>query len=202
MHSPWIVNCVGLHNYKYFYLFLLYACVGCWMYPIAAADTLSMIGSSGHVRGVGVGGLLAAIITVAFGVTLSCFVGFHTHLVLTGTTTLENHFSIDAMEDLRGQAGHLERKAQQQGLPPARHRPARKTGYENWCTVFGNDKWRWFLPVKSTYLTGYETDVVVEAKKRHRTQRGLLLNSSGDGYSSEEEILGSDDGLAPGIIIE
>ena len=28
-HCPWLLNTIGLKNQKYFYLFLLYSCLGC-----------------------------------------------------------------------------------------------------------------------------------------------------------------------------
>ena len=39
-HCPWINNCVGFHNHKYFYLFVFYAALGCVYIILLYASTL------------------------------------------------------------------------------------------------------------------------------------------------------------------
>merc|ERR1712167_102671 len=91
-HCPWINNCVGYYNYKYFYLFIVYALlILFWVSTTSflnflrscASDDVLDVGSSSF------GIVFCWIYCTLFGVALGGFVTFHTYLLVQNYTTIE-----------------------------------------------------------------------------------------------------------------
>lgn len=118
-HCPWVYNCIGFRNYKYFFLLLVYAALDChyiaWTMLGTVQDVTQGEEASELIFLLAFGELLAA--TMAMLVT--CFLLFHIWLLSRGMTTIEfcekklKQVGYDDSKYDRGIVGNLK-----QGLGP------------------------------------------------------------------------------------
>lgn len=88
-HCPWIYNCVGFHNHKYFFLLLLYSTISCHVVAWSMLETVSQSLERETP--------FSVMFLLLFGETLSIFIGllvtvfflFHIWLTFKGMTTIE-----------------------------------------------------------------------------------------------------------------
>lgn len=142
-HCPWLNNCVGFYNRKYFMMLLMYS----WFLTIAlilgAIPHLAWLLrdlSQGqytleHFRthyelGKEIFFLVMFALACCFMMIITNFYWFHLSLVLTNTTTLEH------LEFEKATADH---KPNLEKYDVGR--------YYNWIQVYGNNKLLWFLPL-------------------------------------------------------
>jgi len=91
-HCPWINNCVGYYNYKFFYLFITYALL--ILFWVSATSFLNFLRSvaSDDVLDFGSPSFMIVfcwLYCTLFGVALGGFVTFHTYLLVQNFTTIE-----------------------------------------------------------------------------------------------------------------
>ncbi|ORX85493.1 zf-DHHC-domain-containing protein [Basidiobolus meristosporus CBS 931.73] len=91
-HCPWINNCVGFRNQKFFYLFILYGALYCTFVCLTTLPPLF------HLLSLEDGIFLLSIHWVflilaggLFSICLIGFTGFHTSMILNNVTTIETY---------------------------------------------------------------------------------------------------------------
>ncbi|CAJ1452366.1 unnamed protein product [Effrenium voratum] len=99
-HCPWINNCVGFNNYRYFCLFMLYLALGCLYVVVMGYHLFLRSVVPLRRRPAKMSFADAQCMTLSWLISLCIFLalcllgGFHLYLVLTNQTTIEFHVNL------------------------------------------------------------------------------------------------------------
>mmetsp|Transcript_10250 Transcript_10250/g.26543 ORF Transcript_10250/g.26543 Transcript_10250/m.26543 type:complete len:346 (-) Transcript_10250:120-1157(-) len=88
-HCPWIYNCVGFGNHKYFFLLLLYAALDCHFITWTMLESVRASVDSETPFLVMFFLLFGETLAAFIGILVTVFFGFHIWLMLRGMTTIE-----------------------------------------------------------------------------------------------------------------
>ena len=81
-HCPWVANCIGFNNYKYFLNMLFYASLTCIILVVTAYPVfLAVLAHDGTDLRIAYFVLTAYILAIALGILLTGFLSFHLWLL-------------------------------------------------------------------------------------------------------------------------
>lgn len=155
-HCPWLNNCVGFYNYKYFVLFVGWGAVYCAYFCATTVPSIVELFKADLGSGFGSGELqmgLAVLISGIFFLALAMFSGIHASLLLSNKTTIESFQDRTLLRmDSTGPVIAMDRT-----------HPWDLGWRENWKSVMGRNIWRAFLPIPSDVGNGHEFALSDEA---------------------------------------
>jgi len=130
-HCPWIMNCVGFRNHKYFLQLVFYSLLSC---IFIGGTILETIFQSVH-KDMPISQrflLMLCFVTTAFmGFLLTLFSGFHVMLMMKGLTTIE----------------FCEKQTSVASPQSGRFSKYDYGAYRNLKACLGPNPWLWFLPL-------------------------------------------------------
>jgi palmitoyltransferase ZDHHC2/15/20 len=128
-HCPWVANCIGFYNYKYFINMLFYTTVTTWLIVGTTTPLLEGVMSCDAVDyRLAYYIITSYILSAALGLVITCFLIFHIWLIVKQYTTIE----------------FCEKRTENEAT--FKISPYNRGCFNNFKTVLGSNVLLWFVP--------------------------------------------------------
>ena len=151
-HCPWIFNCVGFNNHKYFILLLVYTVAACFFVTCTLPKQWADIYAETAGFFPAFLGTVVNLLCLILGVVVGLFLGFHLYLTFSAMTTIEYC-------EKKRPSVHQDENIYYLGL------------YGNVTAVFGSNPLLWLLPVSSGRGNGIHFPLCMTETKRSSSSK-------------------------------
>lgn len=199
-HCPWLYNCVGFYNYKYFFLLLFYSGVTLHFMSVTMSPTVTKATDIDTPFVIMFFTLFGEVLSIFLGTLITAFFIFHIWLILKAMTTIE--FCEKKMPKDKA-------KAKVEAKPVPEYSVYYSGWYGNAKSVLGANPFTWLIPTEPAIGDGLnfvteETRLTkdLEAtpgvrRRTHKTAQRVVRQSPS--IMEYEIILDKADGAALGV---
>mmetsp|Transcript_32888 Transcript_32888/g.40398 ORF Transcript_32888/g.40398 Transcript_32888/m.40398 type:complete len:324 (-) Transcript_32888:256-1227(-) len=178
-YCPWVNNCIGHFNKKYFLLFIFYSCITLLLYCIGAGK--AFVRACQHAVHV-VDYLLVFtwIFAALLGAVMSAFMVFHLWLLTNAYTTIEYCEKRLAPEKVKGTGDFSVNKLYATS-------PYNVGWYKNWKAVLGPNPVLWLIPTRYGLDMSPNAGCAYEVHSHHQlSKRSISSPQLGPGFGDAE----------------